>query len=134
MAKACVKMCAKETMDDWVARRSVIEEAGVSVPKLYSVQVATLIEEFIPYSFKEAHSLADRSEQENLAEQFKCTFSTLLDLGFNPISLHDIRSRGDDAVIIDFGFDLGSPSENARPVDDSEKDKKTETEYRKIIR
>jgi hypothetical protein len=133
MAKACIKFFAKETMDDWVARRSIIEEAGISVPKLYSVQKATLIEEYIPYSFKEAHSRADRSEQEHLAEQFKCTFSTLLDLGFNPISLHDIRSRGDDAVIIDFGFDLGGPSENIRPIDDSEKNKIIETQYRKII-
>jgi hypothetical protein len=29
--------------------------------------------------------------------------------GFWPISLHDVRSRGNDVVVIDMGEDIGGP-------------------------
>lgn len=35
-------------------------------------------------------------------------------IGFNVISLHDARSRGNDIVLIDFGSDIGGYSENSK--------------------
>lgn len=46
--------------------------------------------------------------------RFIDTYRTMGRIGFNVISLHDARSRGNDIVLIDFGSDIGGYSENSK--------------------
>lgn len=110
IAKSCIKFCPLETMGDWLTRRHTLSDNGVSVPGLFAVDRATLIEEYIPYTFKEAYSLAENEHQDTLRAAFIKTYLQITGAGFSPMSLHDIRSRGQDAVMIDFGEDLGASS------------------------
>lgn len=108
IAKSCIKFSASETLQEWISRRRIVSDmGGIEVPKLYSVHSADLIEEYIPFSLGEAYKRADDTRKRNLRLGFIAIFGKLTDLGFSPLSLHDARSRGDDIVLVDFGFDLG---------------------------
>lgn len=107
IAKACVKPLPTATVQEWIQRREEISGAGISVPELKNVSDATIIEEFIPYTFQEAYNLSDDSTKEKMKNLFFEAYQILISQGFLPTSLHDIRSRGSDLVIVDFGEDLG---------------------------
>lgn len=109
IAKACIKFYPKETMHDWLARRRVVEAHGVAVPKLHAVDGATLVEEYVPFTLKQAYVCANSDTRETLKHAFIITYRALVGAGFSATGLHDARSRGDDVVVIDFGEDLGPP-------------------------
>lgn len=107
IAKSCIKLCPKETMDEWIDRRNILSINGVHFPEIYTVDGATIVEEYIPYSFKDAYKSADQETKEVLRTNFIDTYKRIWGAGFSPVSMHDVRSRGDDVVMIDLGEDLG---------------------------
>lgn len=107
IAKACVKMPVLSSIEDWVARRTILRNNGVDVPHLHAVHRGVLIEEHIPYDFYTVFIAADKQRRLQLGEQFVETYKRVYELGFRPVGLHDVRTRGDDVVLIDFGSDLG---------------------------
>lgn len=109
IAKVCIKYCPVETVDEWMSRRGILEHAGVTVPTLFKRDRAVVIEEFVPYSLHEAFTLATSTQKDEIEESFISTYETMSRAGFWPISLHDVRSRGQDVVVIDMGEDIGSP-------------------------
>lgn len=110
IAKACIKFGPREAMSEWLGRRKTLQENGVNFPELVVVDGATIVEEYIPYSFAEAFNSADSDSQPGLKFAFVDTYKRIVGAGFSPMSVHDIRSRGNDAVVIDVGEDLGAPS------------------------
>lgn len=107
IAKACVKLQPTLAMNEWLERRKVVEQAGINTPRLFTASQGTLIEEYIPLTFKEAHAQADKDTRLSMEADFIKLFVKLRELGFSPASFHDLRSRGADLVMIDFGEDLG---------------------------
>ena len=108
VAKACVVSPASgplsEVFAEWLRRRRLLSEHGVEVPKLYTAHAATIVEEYIRFSFIEALALGERAQ---LLTQLGRTVGVLTNLGFPVLGLHDVRSRGEDVVWVDFGEDLG---------------------------
>ena len=111
IAKACVKLTPRETMEEWLDRRRILNEHGVQTPQLFAVDGATIVEEFIPYTLKEAYAAGSEQDMAILRQAYSDTYKRILGAGFRPISLHDVRSRGLDVVIVDLGEDLGPPQE-----------------------
>lgn len=109
IAKACVKLCSGIKMAEWFERREVLRDNGVIFPKVYALNFdgATWVEEFIPYSFREAYGEAGTSDKKALEESYVDTALRIEGAGFTPLSLHDFRSRGNDVIMIDVGDDLG---------------------------
>lgn len=107
-AKACVKYFPVETVDEWLVRRRILEESGVTVPALYARDRAVIVEEFIPHTLSEAFVVADEIGKEKLRRAFIDTYKRVAGAGFGPFSLHDARSHGDDVVLVDMGEDIGS--------------------------
>ena len=107
-------------MQEWLRRRTVLEESGISVPRLYAVGSATLIEEYIPFSLKDAFNAGNQSQKKNIAGSLLQTYKELATLGFRPRLMNDLRSRGDDVVLVDFGEDLGGRSDTVAPSPFSE--------------
>ncbi len=112
ISKACVKLPVIPSFGDWVGRREILEAEGVITPKLHALGRACLIEEYIPYDLRTAYTLADSPTKSRLQEQFVSTCQSIWRLGFRPVRLHDLRSHGDDVVLIDFGSDLGGIHSN----------------------
>jgi len=113
IAKACVKLCCLAIeMKKWFEKRNVLAENGVSFPNIHGVDLkhAIWIEEFIPYTLKDAYKLATSPERKKALEnQFYQTYMRIIGAGFGPIiRLHDLRSRGNDVVMIDVGEDIGN--------------------------
>lgn len=117
LAKACIKIYPVQTVEEWHSRRQRIMLAGIEVPTLYSTHRADYIEEYIEMDLKTAYNAADTETRSKLESRFVETYKKLGQLGFSAVSLHDVRSRGEDIVLIDFGSDLGGYSED-RPVDE----------------
>lgn len=109
IAKACVKFGPREALQEWLQRRQVLASNGVNLPNLVAVDEAgaTLVEEFIPYTFKEAYGLAAVDGKKILESGFKDVFKRVYGAGFSPQNLHDVRSHGHDVVVIDVGADIG---------------------------
>lgn len=105
IAKACVKMMPRETMAEWLTRRRALKDNGVSTPELFAVDGAMIIEEYIPFTFSEAYK--NDTVRSILRVAFTDMYKRTVGIGFLPISFHDIRSRGDDCVMVDVGEDLG---------------------------
>lgn len=132
LAKACVAFSPTETMNDWLKRRAYLQENGANVPILYGVGKAVLIEEFIPYSFRERIADISADKLDSMRDSLQSTCELILNLGFNVLSLHDLRSRDSDAVIVDFGSDLGSP--NPTPSKEQSIDKRVRQLTTSILR
>lgn len=107
IAKACIKFYPLQTMIEWLERRMLLQENGVLFPKVIAVDGATIIEEFIPLTLKDAYAKADNEARNQLRESYITTFKCIYGAGFNPTSLHDVRSHGNDIVVIDVGEDIG---------------------------
>jgi hypothetical protein len=108
IAKACIKFSPLESMSEWLSRRSRIESTGVKVPELVAVDGATIVEEYVPYEFKALYTSSDEAQQEKLRQLYIDLYGMIIGAGFKPLSLHDLRSHGNDIVVVDFGEDLGS--------------------------
>ena len=111
--KACVAFSPASSLDDilteWVSRRTLVEANGVSTPRLLAYGHGVILEELIPYGLKE-RLLELKELAPLLLNQVAVVLGTLLKLGFSPVGiLDDLRTRGDDVVMIDFGEDLGPP-------------------------
>jgi hypothetical protein len=109
IAKACIKYSPVETVDEWMERRHKLEQIGVTVPILFKRDRAVVVEEFVPYSLQEAFTLGTSIQKGEIEQLFVSTYETMSRAGFWPISLHDVRSRGQDVVVIDMGEDIGGP-------------------------
>jgi len=107
IAKACIKFAPYETMQDWLDRRNRLNDFGVSVPRLEVIDRATIVEEFIPYNFIDRHKELSGVDRVKLESNFKDLLDGVHEAGFAPQNLRDVRSRSQDAVIVDFGEDLG---------------------------
>lgn len=117
--KACVSFGSNCTVEGilqlWIQRRSVLAAEGVSVPKLIASGWGLILEEEIPLHVSKA--LQSASSEKVLAQLFNIA-AAIARLGFLPVSgFADIRSRGDDAVYVDFGSDLGPPNRLASSPD-----------------
>lgn len=107
IAKACVKFGPREAMSDWLDRRQKMQENGVLFPQLVAVDGATIVEEYIPLTFAQAYRQSDENQREILRKAYIDTYKRICGAGFSPISLHDVRSRGVDIVVVDPGQDIG---------------------------
>jgi hypothetical protein len=117
--KACVALApgtsVGEVAQEWLRRREVLVQAAIETPRLYSLHSAVFLEEYIPYTLEEAWRRASRTAQSHLARAFGSAVYRLATTGFSVLSLHDVRSRGKDVVVVDFGFDLGPPARAPSP-------------------
>ena len=95
-------MFPEKSLLDWTRRRNILAETGVPVSNWYSTSKGTIYEDFYPFTAKE-----------------KVNFETLLTigqkldfLGFTTLKfIDDIRAdKKGQPYYIDFGFDLGEPS------------------------
>jgi hypothetical protein len=111
--KACVAFAPglqlEAILKNWINRRRLLASRGVRTPRLYIWGSGVVIEEDVPFSLK---ALIQRNIPLppailiGLAE----VAGILASLGFKPIGpFGDLRSHGDDIVMVDFGQDLGPP-------------------------
>lgn len=117
MLKACVAFspsgAVEHILETWLTRRRHLASMGVSTPVLYGYGTGILIEEFVPFTLQDALQNSDnwgtiRSLCKYAAVLSKC--------GYEPISpFDDLRSRGSDVVVVDFGQDLGPAKQAERP-------------------
>lgn len=111
MFKACVAYSAggdvESVLQGWIDRRKLLASFGINVPKLYGHGAGVVIEEHIPFKFEVVMFGSDRKE--HFIEQLVFCVSAIISAGFRPRSLfEDLRSRGGDIVVVDFGEDLGA--------------------------
>lgn len=109
--KACVAgFPVSCTMSDWLDRRNFLNNHGISTPVLYAHDKATLIEEYIPNTLSSILKSPNPLKNKSITQQLSNLAQILDDEGFRPLKLiPDLRSRGNDVVVVDFGFDLGPP-------------------------
>ena len=109
--KACVAIGSldgvERILSDWLHRRQALARFGIATPYLYFRHNGSIAEERIEMTVKEAIGRRDRSGQMEIIRQVGRLAAVLGWLGFPVLSLHDLRSRGDDVVLIEFGEDLG---------------------------
>jgi hypothetical protein len=111
--KACVAFATsatdvEEILGRWIRRRHILAANNISTPKLYGWGNGVLLEEYIPYSLSEA--LNNKPLKEEMMGEIGRLIGAICKLGFSPVRLFDdLRSRGDDVVMVDFGEDLGEP-------------------------
>ncbi|HXD31602.1 MAG TPA: hypothetical protein VN643_10820 [Pyrinomonadaceae bacterium] len=111
--KACVALVFGRSidtvLDEWLKRRSMLESLDVATPTLFGHGNGTILEEYIFLGLDDAFRRS--SEPEALASALGHVAAVFVYLGFRPNQpFHDMRSRGSDVVVIDFGEDLGSPN------------------------
>ena len=111
--KACVAFSPVSTLDQilqsWIQRRSLLRDGGAETPTLYSWGFGEILEEHIPYELCEVLQKADDGLRESILIRLVEAAGCIASAGFAPINaFSDMRSRGSDVVIIDFGEDLGA--------------------------
>jgi hypothetical protein len=111
--KACVAFSPVITLEailaQWYERRRMLAACGVRTPKLYACDQGEVLEEEVPY---ELNDILTRPEgvPESILLGLAELAGVVANLGFLPIGLfNDLRSHGDDVVMVDFGQDLGPP-------------------------
>ncbi|OXR47104.1 hypothetical protein B7C42_00226 [Nocardia cerradoensis] len=104
----------------WVDRSAHIQRyLPTATPKVYFSGGGTLCAEYIPYDFWELlGKAASIRERERMLASLAGMVSALAKGGFSPSDLSDLRSRGNDCVLVDVGDDLGASSPD-RPYGDS---------------
>lgn len=107
IGKACIKAPCSETMEEWIQRRKILEDLDIPTPRLHAASTASLIEERIEFTVEEAYRQGSSDVRGEIVRSLYGIYSSLLTAGFLPRVMHDMRSRGNDAVVIDFGEDLG---------------------------
>lgn len=99
-------------LDKWVLRREFMKANGVETPHLYARGPGVVLEEYVPYSIQDAVRLNHSSP--SFKGIISRTYNLIGRMGFKPISLHhNLRSRGNDVVNIDFGSDIGPQSHSS---------------------
>lgn len=112
--KACVALGSlggvESELDEWIRRRRILAGAGISVPYLYGRTPGTILEEYVPFELLETLGAVDAWQRRHLAAEMGQLAAVIDRLMFPALSLDDLRSRGDDVVVVDFGEDLGPPA------------------------
>ena len=117
--KACVAYSpsaasVEEILERWVGRRQIISANYIHTPHLYGWGNGLVLEEYVPHSLMDI--LAKTSSSKEFLAELGRLIGVLSKLGFSPIRLlDDLRSRGEDVVLTDFGEDLGDPTESPYP-------------------
>jgi hypothetical protein len=111
--KACVAFSPVSTLDQilqsWIQKRSLLRDAGIGTPTLYAWGFGEILEEYIPYELCEVLKEAGDDLRESMLICLVEAAGCIASAGFAPIdAFSDMRSRGSDVVIIDFGEDLGA--------------------------
>jgi hypothetical protein len=103
--KAIVTTSPEKSLLDWIRRREILMKNGIAVSFWYHHSAATIIEDFYPNTsinvdFDKILYIGHQLDQ----------------LGFSTLKFsEDIRAdKNDNPFFIDFGFDLGEPSENVK--------------------
>lgn len=101
-------------LQSWIERRNLLSSNGISTPKLVTFGKGVIVEELIPFKFKDILKQKSQINSNDLIFQLVLFAKTISDLGFMPIDpFCDLHSRGEDLVMIDFGQDLGPASLNS---------------------
>ena len=98
-------------------RRRLAVHAPTCVPKAYYCAFGTICEEYIEYSFWDQLALSSGETMRLLTEGLADLILVLASSGFSPSSIHDLRTRGTDCVLVDLGFDLGAFTSSAAEID-----------------
>jgi hypothetical protein len=110
MLKSAISLGSRpvDAVQSWLHRRDQISRAGVETPQLIFHGNGDVCEEFVAYELRALMISSRAALRAALQEELVRTISALFAAGFRPRSLHDLRSRGTDVVVVDFGFDLGA--------------------------
>lgn len=116
--KACVVMSfgssISNIVDEWIKKRTIVS-SFISTPKIFGYAKGTILEEYIPFKWTGQFQRMTFDEQDAAIKNLATICLKLDKLGFAPIGIvSDLRSRGKDIVMIDFGEDLGQPSESSK--------------------
>lgn len=103
--KAIVTTSPEKSLNDWIRRREILKRNGIAVSHWYHHSAATIIEDFYP------NTSSDVDFEKILTIGYK-----LDQLGFATLKFtDDIRAdENNNPFFIDFGFDLGEPSDNVK--------------------
>ena len=108
--KACVTLDLERgiegTIQEWLSRRNLLMSNDMNVPHLVYAGQGLVIEELIPWSLLDRMRSYPSTIPQILPLLVDYT-ATLSRLGFAPIDgFTDLRTRGSDVVVVDFGEDL----------------------------
>lgn len=93
-------------LSEWLDRRSILSRNGIETPKLFYAGEGIIVEEYIPMLLEEILELS--VHRTKLLRELAKLAAVLDFLCFSPNEpFGDLRSRGTDLVVVDFGFDLG---------------------------
>lgn len=110
LIKACVAFAPATTLQailqGWIERRELLAANGVGTPALYYWGKGVVVEEFVPFEVK---ALLERKQSlPKILNGLSLYAAALSRLGFAPVEpFRDLRSHGEDVVVVDFGEDLG---------------------------
>jgi hypothetical protein len=112
--KACVAYSPPTTLEailhNWMERRELLSSRGVLTPKLYAWGYGEVLEEDVLFDLDGLLQKPD-PPSDSLLLAMADVAGVIASLGFLPIGLFgDLRSHGEDVVVVDFGQDLGPPS------------------------
>lgn len=120
--KACVAFSPGRTLheilEEWVRRRTILSNHGISTPHLAYAGEGVVLEERVPYALASVLSLSDVDVRRKLLHQLGKLTGVLAAQRFavvNPFS--DLRSHGSTVCVIDFGADLGPPHQEFSAID-----------------
>lgn len=131
--KACIKPMSSKVVADWMERRSVLQDNGIVVPELHAVSKGTYIEEYVPYDLRSVYKAADNLGKEALKQSFIDLHTVSREVGFRPLSFHDVRSHGSDLVVIDYGSDLGGIYKDPLQLSRSSIQRLAETDFHQAV-
>lgn len=112
--KACVAFSPnfdiQSILQEWINRRQLMAQFGISTPKLITYGEGVVIEELIPYLLKDI-LVKGKYPSENTLIDLSIYAGFLQKMKFFAINpFDDLRSRDNDVVAVDYGQDLGPPN------------------------
>jgi hypothetical protein len=115
--KACVAFSPgsnpERILASWLSRRALFERAGGNAPRLFGSAAAVLLEEEIPF---DVPTILSGEKAKQALQGLVAAASVLARLQFSPLNAFaDMRSRGGDVVLVDFGTDLGPADRRGTP-------------------
>ncbi len=98
-----------------VERHDLLEKNGVLVPKNYSVSNAILYQLFLENDFHDVFETSKGEQRISYIKQLADIARTLDELKFFPLNfVRDLREQDGKVFYVDFGCDLGAPTEVKR--------------------